>query len=130
MAAAYPQIYGRKNAVERIFDAALERTDLDEDTTLRVTELDAEFEPRSPQAAAWREALVTYEQEDKIARAMRSRDRERATATELNQNPIRMASSEVEYTSRDFAGRLPRNLGTNEVLATAWCKPIPPKART
>lgn len=112
LAAAYPQIYGRKNAVERIFDAALERTDLDEDTTLRVTELDSEFRAEiAAKRAAWREALVTYEQEDKVARAMRSRDRERATATELNQNPIRMASSEVEYTSRDFAGRLLEILG-------------------
>ena len=115
------------NAVERIFDAALERTDLDEDTTLRVTELDSEFVLRSQQACAWREALVTYEQEDKVARAMRSRDRERATATELNQNPIRMASSEVEYTSRDFAGRLPGDLGTNEVLATARREPYLPR---
>ena len=112
LAAAYPQIYGRKNAVERIFDAALERTDLDEETTLRVTELDAEFRAEiAHKRAAWREALVTYEQEDKVARAMRSRDRERATAVELNQNPIRMASSEVEYTSRDFAGKLLEILG-------------------
>ena len=112
LAAAYPQIYGRKNAVERIFDAALERTDLDEDTTLRVADLDTEFRAEiAEKRAAWREALVTYEQEDKVARAMRSRDRERATVTELNQNPIRMASSEVEYTSRDFAGKLLEILG-------------------
>ena len=112
LAAAYPQIYARKNAVERIFDAALERIDLDEDTTLRLTELDAEFRTvLAEKRADWREALVTYEQEDKVARAMRSRDRERASAVELNQNPIRMASSEVEYTSRDFAGRLLELIG-------------------
>ena len=103
---------------------------MDEDTTLRVTELDSEFRAEiAAKRAAWREALVTYEQEDKVARAMRSRDRERdRNRVEPESNPDGFLRSGVHLTG--FRRKTPGDLGTNEVLATAPCEPIPPKART